>query len=392
MKKYSTEIYNTIKSITNKGPKELHAPFFTEHEKYFLNKCINTGVVSTIGNFVNIFEKKISKVTRSKFTVAVNSGTSALHLSLIAANLKKNEEVLMPAFNFIANANAVSYLGGIPHFVDIEKESLGVDPIKLEHYLQRVLKKKGEEYFNKNSGRKIKILMVTHIFGHSAKIKEIKKLAKKFNFIVIEDASEALGSFNDKKHLGTFGDIGVLSFNGNKIITTGGGGAILTNNKKYFKKIKSLSTVCKIQHQWNYNYHDVGYNYRMPNINAALGLAQLKNLKNLLSSKRKLFKLYNKKIKNLSWVSLLNEPKKCKSNFWLQTLIISKKNKSLLEFIISYVNKKGIQARPVWNLINLNKPYKYCPSMNLKNSIEMKERTFNIPSSAGIILIKNERK
>lgn len=386
MKDYPTKIYKIISSVVNSGPRELHAPFFTNLEYLYTKKCIETKVVSSIGNYTNIFEKKLCKFTKSKFVVAVNSGTSAIHLALIAANLKRNEEVLMPAFNFIANANAVSYLHGIPHFVDIEKESLGVDPISLKNYLSKILIKKNNFYINKKTKNKVKVLMITHIFGHSAKIKELIKIAKKFNLFVVEDASEALGSFNDNRHLGTFGDIGVLSFNGNKLITTGGGGAIMTNKKKFFIRIKSLSTVSKVVHPWKYEYNDVGYNYRMPNINAALGLAQIENLKILLKSKRELFCLYNKKIKPLKWVKLLGEPNKCKSNFWLQALVLSKKNYALINKILKHVNKKGLQARPVWNLINTNKPYKKYPSMNLKNSIEMRGKIINIPSSSGIIL------
>ena len=215
-------------------------------------------------------------------------------LSLIALGLKKNQEVLLPTLNYIASANATRYLNAIPHFIDSEEKTLGVDAKKLELYLKKKTKMVNKNCINKNTGNIIKILIVTHIFGHPAEIEKLIKIAKRFNIKVIEDASECLGSFYKKKHLGVFGDIGVLSFNGNKIITSGNGGAIITNNMQYFKKINHISKIAKKKHTWNYDYDEIGYNYKLSNINAALGYAQFKKLKRYISNKRLLFKVYEK--------------------------------------------------------------------------------------------------
>jgi len=379
-------VIDLVKIVANKGPKDLHVPYIKKKEKNYLLNCLKSNVVSSVGKFTFEFEKKLKNFTKSKYALVVNSGTSGLHLSMIACDLQRNDEVLMPAFNFIASANAVSYLGGIPHFVEIENKTLGIDPIKLENYLKKNLRKRGNFYFNKNTNNRVKALIITHVFGHSAKINSLIKIAKKFKISVAEDASEALGSYYKQKHLGTFGDIGVLSFNGNKIITTGGGGAILTNNKKIFNLLKHISTTAKIKHRWEYSYNKVGYNYRMPSLNAALGCAQLKSLNKLIEAKRKLFLKYEKTLNKNKYIRMFKEPTNCKSNYWLQTLIFKNKDKKLQIEILNKLNNLGYLCRPPWNLLVSNSPYKNCPSMKLNVSNEMRYKLINLPSSPSLIL------
>jgi len=291
----------------------------------------------------------------------------------------------MPAFNFIAAANAASYLGGIPHFVEIEDKILWIDPEKLENYLKKILVKRGKFYINKITKNKIKAIIVTHVFGQAAKIDQLIRLLKKYKIFIVEDASEALGSYYKNKHLGTFADIGTLSFNDNKIITTGGG-AILTNNKKIFDTLKHISKTAKKKHRWEYSYDKIGYNYRMPSLNAALGCAQLKNLNNFIKTKRKLFIKYQEKLKNDIHMEIFKEPKNCKSNYWLQTLLLKTKDKKLQERLLKKLNDLGYSCRPPWNLLISNSPYRSNPSMKLKVSNDMRYKMINLPSSPSIIL------
>tara|TARA_Y100000389_G_C17444290_1_gene510588 strand:+ start:326 stop:1501 length:1176 start_codon:yes stop_codon:yes gene_type:complete len=380
------KVIDLVSDVVGKGPKALHIPLIKEIERNYVLKCLKTNVVSSVGEYTNKFEKLLKNFTKAKYVLLVNSGTSSLHLSMMGCDLKNNDEVLMPAFNFIASANAVSYLGGIPHFVEIENKTLGIDPKKLEKYLKKILIKKGRFYINKITKNKVKAIIVTHVFGHAAKIDYLIRLLKKYKIFIVEDASEALGSYYKNKHLGTFADIGTLSFNGNKIITTGGGGAILTNNKKIFEKLKHISTTAKRKHRWEYSYDKIGYNYRMPSINAALGCAQLKNLNNFIKAKRKLYIKYKENLKNDAHLEIFKEPKNCKSNYWLQSLLLKTKNKKLQEKILKKLNDLGYSCRPPWNLLISNSPYKSNPSMNLNVSKEMRYKIINLPSSPSIIL------
>ena len=257
---------------------KLHEPNLSFKDLIEVKKSIKNNYVSTIGNVVKKFEKRLSTITKSKYVVATVSGSAALHTSVCALNIKKNEEILMPTLNYIASANAALLCNAIPHFIDIEKNTLGVDPVKLEKYLKKNAIIRNNTCYNKKTKRKIKAIIVLHTFGHPSKIDLIKKISKKYHLYLIEDAAEALGSKYKKKHLGTFGDIGILSFNGNKIITCGGGGAIITNSKLISKKALHLISNSKLNHKWKYDYDQLGFNYRMPGINAALGVSQLMRL------------------------------------------------------------------------------------------------------------------
>ena len=259
-------IYRAVK----KKHLELHEPSFDIEDINSVEKCIKSSFVSSFGENISKFEKKISEITKSKYVVCTNSGTSALHLSLIVSGVKSNEEVLIPSLTFVATANSISYISAIPHFVDVEKFNLGIDPIKLDDYLKKNTQRKNNKLININTGKVISALMPVHLFGHPSKIIDLKNIAKKYNLIFIEDAAEALGSYYNKQHLGTFSKVGALSFNGNKIITTGGGGALLTNNKSIAEKARHLATTAKKKHSFKFLHTEIGYNYRMPNLNASV--------------------------------------------------------------------------------------------------------------------------
>jgi perosamine synthetase len=370
---------------------DLHTPFFSKNDFLYLKKCIgSTFVSSQAGLFIKKFKSKILNITKSKYIILVNSGSSAIYLGLRSIDIKKNDEVLMPTLNYIANANAVKSLNAVPHFIDSEFNSLGIDIRKLKLYLKKNFKMYKKKTINIKSKNIVSCLIVTHIFGASCNMIELSKLCRRYNIKLLEDASEALGSKYNGKHLGTYGDIGVLSFNGNKIITSGAGGALMTNNPNIYRKADHLSQNAKISHKWTYEYIDLAYNIKMPNLNAALGLAQIERLKKYIISKKKLFKLYNKMFLKNQLFTLLNPPKKLSWNYWLITILLKSESINLRDKIISKLNKKGINARPIWQLNHKIKIYKNCPKMNLSNAEKLEKKIINLPSSAHLLL--NEKK
>jgi aminotransferase in exopolysaccharide biosynthesis len=381
-------IIKAIKKTIGKGPHQLHEPFFCGNEIKYLKKTIKDNYVSYVGNYVKKFENKIKKITGSKFVITIVNGTEALHIALKVLGIKKNDEVLVPALTFVGTVNPIIHSLAIPHFVDSEIKTLGINPLKLEDYLNKIIIMKGKLSINKFTKRTIRAIIPVHIFGHSCNIKEIIRIAKKFNLIVIEDAAEALGSFYQNKHLGTFGHVGCLSFNGNKIITTGGGGAVITNNAIVAKKIRHFSSTARVNHKWEYIHNQIGYNLRMPSLNAALGLAQIENLDKFINAKRMLFKKYLESFKNIKDISLFKEPINCKSNYWLQTLVLSKKKSFLKEEILKEGFNSKIYLRPVWKLISELKPYKFYPKMDLTGAKNIAKILINLPSSQSLILKK----
>jgi|694.fasta_scaffold66545_5 perosamine synthetase len=370
-----------------KKTKFLHEPYFISNEKKYLLYCIKKNHVSSVGSFLRKFEEKIKKYTRSKHVILTNSGTSAIHLALLSINAGKNDEIMMPSLNYIASANCTLYCHSTPHFVEVNKKTLGVDPFKLEEYLQRISFVKNRKCFNIKSKKHIKALICLHLFGHATNLDKLRLVCNKFNIILIEDAAEALGSFYKKRHLGTLGSIGVLSFNGNKIITTGSGGAVLTKSKRIAKFIKHIGSISKINHSFKFNYDRIGYNYKMSNLNAALGLAQLNKIEFYLKQKRKLFNLYNRVFKqNLEdYVSIFKEPENNKSNYWLQTLILKEKNIKLRDFLIKKLNSKNIASRPIWQPLHMISYLKKFPKMKMTVTEDLNKRIINIPSSSNLI-------
>lgn len=382
------DIIKSIKNVVGKQEHHLHEPLFFGNEIKYLKKTITTNLVSSVGPFVKKFEDQITKFTKSKYAISTVNGTEALHLSLVACGVKNNEEVLVPTITFVGTANAIVYSGAIPHFVDSEIETLGIDPLKLEKYLEKITIKKGKFYFNIKTKRKIKAIMPVHVFGNICKIDKILKIAKKYNLVVIEDAAEALGSFLKDKHAGTFGLVGCFSFNGNKIMTTGGGGAIITNNKLLAKKIKHLSTTAKINHRWEYIHDAVGYNFRMPNLNAALGSAQIENLNKFLRSKRKLFLRYCKEFLKVNNVKLIKNPEFSKSNNWLNTIFIKNSSIKKRNKVLSLAQKNQIFLRPVWKPLHTLKHLNNMPRMNLDVATKIYKSCINLPSSASYFDIR----
>lgn len=378
-----TSILNTIKSClpTSNDFIALHEPNFSGNEWNYLKECLDSGWVSSAGQFVTRFEENLAEFTGVKHAVAVVNGTAALHICLKLAGVEQEDEVLIPALTFVATANAVSYCGAIPHFVDSEEKTLGVDPFNLEIYLKKIVDLRKEGSFNKITGRRIKALVVMHTFGHPVDLDALLEITKRFKLELIEDAAEALGSYYKSRHVGNWGRLAALSFNGNKIVTTGGGGAILTNDDALAKMAKHITTTAKVPHKWEF-YHDmVGYNYRLPNINAALGCAQLELLPSFIEKKRHLALKYQNAFVNIDGVSFFAEPEFAKSNYWLNVLLLTEESAEERNNFLEYTNSNGIMTRPVWVLMHKLPMYKSCPQMNLSVAKSLERRVINIPSS-----------
>lgn len=378
-------VISALKEVIGGGPAALHEPSFDGNEWNYLKQCLDSNYVSSSGKYVDQFENELAKYTGAKFAVSVANGTSALHIALLLAGVTDGDEVIVPALTFIATANAVRYCGASPHFVDSEDATLGIDAIKLREYLLNISFQQSKKCINKATGRVIRALVPMHTFGHPSDISGLLSVADEFNITLIEDSAESLGSFYHGQHTGTFGLMGIFSFNGNKTITTGGGGAIVTNDKDLAKRAKHLTTTAKITHPWEFKHDEVGFNLRMPNLNAALGCAQLENLQNKIDHKRELFVRYSSAFKTVDGVSLFNEPLNCKSNFWLQTLVLDEKFSQRKDEILQASNSIGISTRPAWDLLPTLLPYKDCQSMNLNGSQSLFTRLINIPSSPQLV-------
>lgn len=366
------------------GTKEfipLHEPKFIGKEKDYLSQCIDSTFVSTSnGVFTEKLENQIKDFTGSSYCLALINGTSALHLSLLGLGLKNDDEVIIQVMNFVAGVNAISYCGAKPLFVDCEKDNLGICPIKLEEFLKKeTFIDENGNCCNRVTGNLIKVCIITHLFGHPSKITELKRICDNYNIKVLEDAAEAFGSCYNGKKLGTFGEIGIFSFNGNKIITGGGGGAIVTNDKNLYLKLKHLATTAKITQNHNFFHDETGYNYRLPNLNSAVLSAQMENIQMFIENKRETASLYQKFFEDFDDILFFTEKENCFSNYWLNSIIFEKpedRNKFL-----EYSEKNNIQIRPVWILNNKYPMYKNCFSINLENSQYLEDRLINLPSS-----------
>ena len=383
MKNFEIYFYNLLKKIIKKKT-GLHEPVFSKDDLNNVQNCIKSTYVSTRGDFTKKFEKKLSQVTNSKYIVAVNSGTSGLELALRTLNIKDQDEVLVPALTFVASVNSIKFCNAIPHFIDSEVSDFGIDIDKLNKYLEKITYIKNNLLYNKISGRRIFAIMPVHIFGMPCNIRGIQKIAKKFNLKVVEDATEALGSKFKGKQMGTFGDIGVLSFNANKIITTGGGGALIIKKKRDYNKALLLSTTAKISHKWLLKHKDIGWNIRMPAINASLGYSKLKNFSKVLIKKRILASKYRQLFKNTRF-RFFEEKKNVKSNFWLNTIILNNDQIKYRKKILDYCNSRGIECRPAWSLISKMKIYKKNPKSNLDNAVRLQKKIINLPSGLNLL-------
>lgn len=347
----------------------------------YVKDCIETGMVSSVGAYVNKFERMLEEFTGAKHAVAVVNGTCGLHMALKLAGVQPKDEVLVPALTFVASANAVTYCEATPHFIDSDEQTMGVDPEKLQAYLEKDTESRSGFRVNRKTGKVIRAILPMHAFGRPARLKELMKVAQDFQIALVEDAAESIGSFYQGQHTGTFGLLGVLSFNGNKIITTGGGGAILTNDPELARRAKHLTTTAKIPHTWAYRHDEIGYNYRMPNLNAALGCAQLEQLPAFLKAKQKLHDLYQKAFREIEGVDLLSQPARCQSNFWLQTLILQRGRERELEPILAKLHGEKILARPAWTPLHQLPPFQSAPRMGLNAAESLAQRILNLPSS-----------
>jgi len=385
-----------IRSTFNE-PKDfipLHDPRFIGNEKKYLNECIDSNFVSSVGEFVGRFEKMCADYTGAKYAVAAMNGTAALHIALQLVGVKRDDEVITQALTFIATANAISYTGAHPVFLDVDRETMGLSPSAVETWLQENVEMREVVSsplslsplslsplipYNKHTNRRVSACVPMHTFGHPVKIDELLEILNRYNIPMVEDAAESIGSYYKGKHTGTFGKMSILSFNGNKIITTGGGGMILTDDEQLAKMAKHLTTQAKVPHAWEYVHDHIGYNYRLTNLNAAMGCAQMESLDHLLALKRTLSETYKEYFKNTEY-KFFSEPEHCKSNYWLNVIIAS--DKAQQTEILEYTNKNGVMTRPIWELMNRLPMFAHCQTDSLANSIWFADRVVNIPSSA----------
>jgi perosamine synthetase len=379
MKQFS-EIVQFIRETFNQpeGFIPLHAPVFNGNEKKYLEECIDSTFVSSVGQFVDRFEEDMARFTGAKKAVVCVNGTNALHLALLLAGVKQNDEVITQPLTFIATANAISYCSAHPVFVDVDKDTLGLSPEALKTFLAENSELRADGCYNKKSGRKMAAVVPMHTFGHPCRIDEIAEICQQYHIELLEDAAESLGSYYNGQHTGIFGKIGVLSFNGNKIITTGGGGMLLFNDKELAAKAKHLTTQAKVPHPWEFVHDEIGYNYRMPNINAALGVAQLEQLDIYLAAKRKLAETY-KNFFAQTKIQFIPEPENSRSNYWLNCVLIPNRNER--DAFLKFTNEHGIMTRPVWELMNRLPMFKNAQCGDLSNAEWIADRLVNIPSS-----------
>ncbi|EAH4508801.1 aminotransferase LegC [Campylobacter jejuni] len=371
-----------IKSLFNQENIALHEPCFIGNEKKYLLECIDNGFVSSVGEFVTRFEEALKEKTKARFVIATNTGTAALHIALLANGIDENCEVITQSISFVATANAITYTGAKPVFLDIDENTLSLSPKALEHFLENQTYQKDNLSYNKTTHKPIKACVIMHTFGLSAHIKAIKELCEKYHILLIEDAAEALGSTYENKALGTFGKCGILSFNGNKIITGGCGGAILSDDENLAKLARHLSTTAKIPHPYEYDHDRIAYNYRLCNINAAILLAGLENLELFLENKRELAKIYKDFFKNHDKCKFIDEKSNEKSNFWLNTLLF--KDENLRNIFLEECLKNNIFVRPIWKSLPSLKAFQNCQSNELINTKNLEKRLVNLPSSVRI--------
>ena len=382
---FPQQIVQAIESVVGAGPVGLHEPRFHGNEWVYLKECLDSTFVSSVGKFVDRFEDELAAFTGAKRAVALVNGTAALHVALRLVGVEAGDEVLLPALTFIATTNAIAYCNATPHFVDSEERTLGMDAVALRYYLSAITEIRNGSCINRSTGRVIRAMVPMHTFGHPVDIEALLAVAHDFRLQLIEDAAESLGSTIGGRHTGTFGLLGTLSFNGNKTITTGGGGAILTDDIELGARAKHLTTTAKLPHRWSFIHDQVGYNYRLPNLNAALGCAQMEQLSSFIDDKRRLFECYQLAFANLSGVRLINEPLGCRSNYWLQALLLDESLANKRDLVLTATNDAGLMTRPVWTLMHRLPMYQNAPRAPLPVAESLERRLINIPSSSGLI-------
>lgn len=378
------EKFNSILSIIrkrygNEGFIPLHVPNFDGNEKNYLNECIDSTYVSSVGPFVNKFEEMMSQITGAKYSVAVVNGTAALHIAMLVAGVKRDDEVISQALTFVATANAISYIGAQPIFIDVDKETLGLNPVAVEHFLaENTYQDAQNNCVNKKTGRIIRACIPMHTFGLPLKVEQLMQICNKYNIVLIEDTAESLGSYRRDKHTGTYGQIAAFSFNGNKTVTSGGGGAIITDNEEWAKRAKHLTTTAKVPHSWEFVHDEIGYNYRMPNINAALACAQLERLKIFIENKRKTALYFKEEFQKIN-IPFITEIEGSTSNYWLNAIQLD--NREERDAFLKFANDNQVMVRPIWTLMTKLPAFKECQTDKLENSYWLEDRIVNIPSS-----------
>ena len=369
--KFIKQLYNNSEFVS------LHAPVFLGNEKKYLENCINSTYVSYVGEYVSKFEEITKKYVKSRHAIAVVNGTVAIQVALELLDVNRGDEVITQPLTFVATVNAISHAGAIPVFVDVDLDTLGISPEKLSDFIAKNYLFTSDGCINKTTHRKLKAIVPMHTFGHPCRIDEIVKIAKTYNLVVVEDSAESIGSFYKGQHTGTFGDAGIISYNGNKTITTGGGGMIITNNETFAKKVNHFTTTGKLPHPWEFIHDIVAYNFRLTNVNAALGVAQMEYINRIINNKRETAELYKEFFKG-SEFEFVTQPLEAESNYWLNAIKlqnIEERNKFL-----KYSNENGVQSRPAWRLMNKLDMYQHCQSGNLDNACWLEERIVNIPS------------
>lgn len=374
-------IVRAVRGIISDDKAALHEPEFAGNEWAYVKDCIDTGWVSSVGAYVDRFERQIIELTGARHAVAAVNGTAALHVSLLLVGVRPGDEVLVPALTFIATANAVTYAGATPHFVDSDPRTLGVDPVALDAHLREIAELRHGHCINRRTGAVIRALMPMHTFGHPVDLDALVALAERWNLALVEDAAEALGSSYKGRACGRFGRIAAFSFNGNKLVTTGGGGAIVTDDPELGQLAKHLTTTARVPHRWSFIHDRIGFNYRLPNINAALGCAQLERLPDMLTRKRALAQRYITAFDNLHGASIVEQPSDSESNYWLVTLKLDAADEAARDAVLDALNADGLMARPVWTLMHKLPMFASCPRMAVPQAETLELQLINLPSS-----------
>ena len=372
-----------IKELYGQDRVPLAVPKFIGNEKKYLEECIDTTFVSSVGPFVDCFEKDMAEYTGAKRAVVCVSGTNALHMALMLAGVERDDEVLTQALTFIATCNALSYIGARPVFLDVDKDTMGLSPRAVRDWLVKNTEQKNGQCYNKNTGRRVRACVPMHTFGHPVHLDELLGVLNEYHIEMVEDAAESIGSLYKGKHTGIFGKVGALSFNGNKTITTGGGGMLLFMDEELGAYAKHLTTQAKVPHRWEFRHDHIGYNYRMPNINAALGCAQLEHIEEYVEDKRATAKAYAEYFKNVDGIDFFDEPENCRSNYWLNVVILKDKDAQLR--FLEETNDNGVMTRPIWELMTRLPMFENCEHDSLENTIWFADRVVNIPSSVRLI-------
>jgi perosamine synthetase len=366
-------------------PVPLHEPEFAGHEWEYVRECLDAGWVSSVGKYVDEFEARMVQYTGARHAIAVVNGTAALHAAQVVAGVRPGDEVLLPALTFVATANAISQCGAVPHFVDSAEDTLGLDPEALKSYLEHIAEPAGGGLRNKLTGRRLAAVVPMHTFGHPVDMPALLAVAEQFGLPVVEDAAESLGSFSGERHTGTLGLLGTLSFNGNKVITTGGGGAILTDDATIARRVKHLTTTAKRPHRWEFFHDEVAWNYRLPNLNAALGCAQLERLPDMLARKRVLAGVYRSTFSGSTGLRFVDEPAGCRSNYWLNSVCLNEPSMALRDALLTVANDRGFQCRPAWTLMHRLPMYAKCPRAPLLIAERLEAALINLPSSPKLV-------